>query len=253
MDKLLAIQSELKAPKDLVNKFGGYKYRSCESILEALKPLLKSHGLVLILCDEIVSVGQRIYVKAIASLLNGDKVIAMVTAFAREEETKKGMDGSQITGAASSYARKYALNGLFLIDDNKDSDSTNEHDKGSDAIAEAAAKAKAAYNAGKEATPPRHTDMSPMAPKEGLSATGKVMKHTEPNGGGYVRFAIEGFNTPSGKPAGFSTKNPEYIAMMIECEEKGDKAHIEYDLGEYNGYHTYNITMAEAILDTVPF
>lgn len=127
-DKLLAIQAELKAPKGQFNTFGKYKYRSCEDILEAVKPLLKEHGLLLILGDEIVEIGGRNYVKATAELHSTDatKVSVSVTAYAREEETKKGMDGSQITGAASSYARKYALNGLFLIDDAKDSDHTNE-------------------------------------------------------------------------------------------------------------------------------
>lgn len=126
-DKLLAIQSALKAPKNQLNKFGGYNYRSCEDILEAVKPLLKEHGLALTLSDEIVEVAGRVYVKATVALHDGKGVGFPVTAYAREEETKKGMDGSQITGAASSYARKYALNGLFLIDDAKDSDATNEH------------------------------------------------------------------------------------------------------------------------------
>ncbi len=135
-DKLLAIQSELKAPKGQFNAFGKYKYRSCEDILEAVKPLLAKHHLVLTLSDQVVGVGGRNYVEATARLaLTGAKGMEVVhgteaiviTAYAREEETKKGMDGSQITGAASSYARKYALNGLFLIDDAKDSDSTNDH------------------------------------------------------------------------------------------------------------------------------
>lgn len=134
-EKLLKIQSELKAPKSQTNSFGKYKYRSCEDILEAVKPLLHEHKVMLTLSDELVEIGGRNYVKATASLYfaieNGPSLIIpiQVTAYAREEETKKGMDGSQITGAASSYARKYALNGLFLIDDAKDSDSTNDHGK----------------------------------------------------------------------------------------------------------------------------
>ena len=129
MSKLLEIQSKLEAPKNLKNKFGNYNYRSCEGILEALKPLLKENGCELIITDEIVPIGSRIYVKSTAILTSDEKAIATVTAYAREEEVKKGMDSSQITGAASSYARKYALNGMFLIDDNKDSDSTNQHGK----------------------------------------------------------------------------------------------------------------------------
>ena len=124
-NKLLNIQEKLKAPKNQTNKFGGYKYRSCEDIFEAVKPLLKEEGLTLRTTDELVNIGERYYIKATAILSDGKETIENV-AYAREEETKKGMDGSQITGASSSYARKYALNGLFLIDDVKDSDSTND-------------------------------------------------------------------------------------------------------------------------------
>ena len=128
LSKLRAIQSELEAPKNLRNSFGNYNYRSAEGILEALKPHLKKHDLVLTISDELVNIGERYYVKATVSLTDGEKTIT-TTALAREEETKKGMDGSQITGASSSYARKYALNGMFAIDDTKDSDATNEHDE----------------------------------------------------------------------------------------------------------------------------
>lgn len=126
-EKLVAIQSELKAPKGQTNAFGKYKYRSCEDILEALKPLLKEQSMTLLLSDEVITIGGRFYVKATATVWGTDKsqetpISLSVTAYAREEETKKGMDGAQITGAASSYARKYALNGLFCIDDTKDAD-----------------------------------------------------------------------------------------------------------------------------------
>ncbi|MBQ9911955.1 MAG: ERF family protein [Firmicutes bacterium] len=130
-EKLIAVQRELKAPKGQRNTFGNYNYRSCEDILEAVKPILAKHGLLLTLSDEMVEVGGRIYVKAMA-MVQCDKEAEVVTAYAREEETKKGMDASQITGAASSYARKYALNGLFCIDDTKDSDATNTHGKEED-------------------------------------------------------------------------------------------------------------------------
>lgn len=123
-EKLITIQQTLKAPKSQYNNFGGYSYRSCEDILEAVKPILSYLGLSLKLQDELLQIGDRYYVKATAYLTDGKDVITN-TAYAREEETKKGMDGSQITGASSSYARKYALNGLFLIDDVKDSDATN--------------------------------------------------------------------------------------------------------------------------------
>ena len=121
------IQKELKADKNQFNSFGNYKYRSCEDILKALKPLLDKTGTILILNDEVVNIGSRYYVKALATLQSVDKETSICsTAYAREEEVKKGMDGSQITGASSSYARKYALNGLFGIDDTKDSDKTNK-------------------------------------------------------------------------------------------------------------------------------
>jgi len=125
MKELIEIQSELKAPKGQYNSFGKYKYRSAEDILEAVKPLLKNHNCQLTLSDEIMLIGDRYYVKATATLTNG-KEDEKVSAFAREDLDKKGMDGSQITGTASSYARKYALNGLFCIDDTKDAD-TDEY------------------------------------------------------------------------------------------------------------------------------
>ncbi len=128
MKKLIEIQQNLKAPKSNFNSFGKYAYRSCEDILEAVKPLLAKAGLVLTISDKQISIGDRYYVEATATL-HGDSEPVSVTAYAREEETKKGMDASQITGSASSYARKYALNGLFLIDDVKDADSTNTHGK----------------------------------------------------------------------------------------------------------------------------
>lgn len=120
-ETLSAIQTELSAPKGQFNKFGGYAYRSCEDILEALKPLLKKHKACVTISDDIMMVGDRVYVKATATLTaEGDSITA--TAFAREAEDKKGMDSAQVTGSTSSYARKYALNGLFAIDDNKDPD-----------------------------------------------------------------------------------------------------------------------------------
>lgn len=145
-EKLALIQAKLKAPKNQTNSFGGYKYRSCEDILEAVKPLLAEQKCVLLLSDGIESIGGRVYVKATATFVDteaaerkfhtdGGRMVQVVdteiavSAFAREEETKKGMDASQVTGAASSYARKYALNGLFCIDDTKDSDYTNRGEK----------------------------------------------------------------------------------------------------------------------------
>lgn len=128
--KLMLVQSKLKAPKNQYNSFGKYSYRSCEDILEGLKPLLNEVEAIVTLNDEVVNIGERFYIKSIATFIDiatGEKV--EVNALAREDETKKGMDLAQVTGSVSSYARKYALNGLFAIDDTKDSDSTNKHDK----------------------------------------------------------------------------------------------------------------------------
>ena len=120
-EKLAKVQGELKAPKGQKNSFGGYKYRSCEDILEAVKPLCVNAGLLLTITDNIMLVGDRYYIQATVSVSDSDEE-KTVTAYAREAQNKKGMDESQVTGAASSYARKYALNGMFLIDDTKDAD-----------------------------------------------------------------------------------------------------------------------------------
>lgn len=129
MKELINIQSELKAPKSQYNSFGKYQYRNAEDILEAVKPLLKKNNCHLTITDEIILIGDRYYVKATAEITNGTEVV-VTSALAREEESKKGMDSAQLTGATSSYARKYALNGLFCIDDTKDSDYNNQGDKG---------------------------------------------------------------------------------------------------------------------------
>jgi len=130
-EKLQKIQCELKAPKNQRNNFGGYNYRSCEDILEALKPLLEATKTALTIEDEVVLIGERYYIKAKATLYDCESEAKLhTTAFAREPLTKKGSDEAQISGGSSSYARKYCLNGLFCIDDTKDSDYTNTHGKG---------------------------------------------------------------------------------------------------------------------------
>ena len=129
-EKLAAVQKVLKAPKNQYNSFGKYSYRSCEDILEAAKPLCIENGLILTISDDIVAVGERYYIKATAAVTDvqdGEKVEC--SGIAREAEERKGMDASQVTGSTSSYARKYALNGLFSIDDTKDADATNDHGK----------------------------------------------------------------------------------------------------------------------------
>lgn len=138
---LVEVQSELKAPKGLRNTFGNYNYRSTESILEAVKPLLAERGMLLTITDQLECIGDRYYVRAEAKVSKGSDSI-FVTAFAREEESKKGMDSSQVTGATSSYSRKYALNGLFLIDDTKDPDSDEYQGKSTKTAAPASAPVK---------------------------------------------------------------------------------------------------------------
>lgn len=162
MSKLLSVQARLVCAKNQRNNFGNYNYRSCEDILEAVKPLLVKERLQLTISDEIVEVAGRVYVKATVTLKDDNNIIETSTGFAREEETKKGMDCSQITGACSSYARKYALNGLFLIDDNKDSDHTN---KGQEQP--------------KTQTPPRqynNSDKEPLPPVERCNEWAEFLK-----------------------------------------------------------------------------
>lgn len=163
-EKLLRIQTELKAPKSQRNSFGGYNYRSCEDILESLKPLLKELQVVVVISDMLEQVGDRFYIVATAKLINCEKPGEQVTntAYAREEETKKGYDASQITGSTSSYARKYALNGLFAIDDSKDADFTNT---GSNVP-----------NDPQKAQKPKETKKSSPKPKEQATATTEPQK-----------------------------------------------------------------------------
>lgn len=136
MKELQEIQSLLKAPKNQFNKFGKFNYRSCEDILEAVKPLLVQHKCILILNDDVVNIGDRYYVKATATIRSEKGEECSSTAYAREADDKSGMDSAQITGSASSYARKYALNGLFCIDDNKDPDSSKNRSARSSADAD---------------------------------------------------------------------------------------------------------------------
>ena len=136
--KLMNVQNELKVPKNNTNTFGNYKFRNAEDILEALKPLLKKHNVTVIITDDVVMVGDRYYIKATVKFIDTETGEMIETsALAREEETKKGFDASQITGSTSSYARKYALNGLFAIDDTKDSDTTNKHLKDEPTLSDA--------------------------------------------------------------------------------------------------------------------
>ena len=193
MKELIAIQSELKAPKGQYNSFGKYKYRSAEDILEAVKPLLAKNGCTLTLSDELELIGDRYYIKATATL-RGENESESVTAYAREEAEKKGMDGSQITGTASSYARKYALNGLFCIDDTKDAD-TDEY----------TAKTKAAE---------KPTAKKAAAPKEkGMTNREKVITVAEEKGISMKDLAAEfGLNG--------STNEARFAEVLAELEKR---------------------------------
>lgn len=149
--KILSLQNQLKAPKGQYNSFGKYKYRSCEDILEAVKPILYELGLILTIQDEVVCIGTRYYVKATATLLDGSGSIS-ASALAQEAEDKKGLDLAQLTGSTSSYARKYALNGLFCIDDTKDADTDERRTENTNRAAAQSAKAPAAAPARKRIT-----------------------------------------------------------------------------------------------------
>lgn len=157
MEKLAHVQQEMKAPKNLYNSFGKYKYRNAEGILEAFKPYAAKYSLALIVGDEVVEIGGRVYVKATAALYDTETaaLVASNSAYAREDAEKKGMDGAQITGTASSYARKYALNGLFLLDDTKDPD-TDEYTTGR-------------KPEGKPITPEQKTDITRELNRTGVS------------------------------------------------------------------------------------
>ena len=183
--KLAQVQFKLKAPKGQYNSFGKYHYRSCEDILEGLKPLLQEIDATLTITDSIEHIGERYYVKAtvvFSDILSGLEV----TAYAREEESRKGMDGSQVTGSASSYARKYALNGMFCIDDTKDADATNDHAGGN-------APKKAAPKVDAPPAPPAPVGATEAPPTNGekvrkrlFAALGDITKST-----GYDREAVE--------------------------------------------------------------
>lgn len=173
-ERFIAFQCELKAPKNQYNSFGKYKYRSAEDILEALKPLEAKHGIMIIVSDEVVAVGNRVYVKATARAIDAQSETQQEiigTAYARESDEKKGMDASQITGTASSYARKYALNGLFCIDDTKDADT----DAYTQQISQKTAQTKPQSAVNSNICESTRTELN-NAIKQAVSNSGKTMK-----------------------------------------------------------------------------
>ena len=200
--KLGAVQAALKAPKGQENKFGGYRYRSCEDILEAVKPLLKENGLALTISDDMVLVGERYYIRATATVTDGECVHS-VTAYAREPESRKGMDEAQVTGSSSSYARKYALNGLFCIDDTRDPDATNDHGRGANpkAKVEGNTKAKVEGSAKQQEKGRDYTELAELK-RRWAAATGQ----TEQDAG---RAIVHTYGNPSGM------SDAAYRAMIL--------------------------------------
>ena len=196
MKELQNIQTELKAPKGQYNSFGKYAYRSCEDICEAVKPLLANYGCTLTISDDIVLIGEFTYVKATATIKNSSGDIEVTTAFARHSIDKKGMDDSQLTGATSSYARKYALNGLFCIDDTKDADATNDHGKGN----QQAPQGNYSRPQPQQQTAPANSGVITDKQRKLLFAKGKEKGFTNEEMG-FIVFETVGVNTSAEIPA----------------------------------------------------
>lgn len=216
MRRLINIQQELKAPKNQRNAFGGYMYRSAEDILEAVKPLLAEQKVVLVINDEVINLGNRFYIKATATIFDEEgKEVAHSSALAREPDIKKGQDESQITGAASSYARKYALNGLFCIDDTKDADATNDHGKSE----------RVTPMSGQKKTVTKTPETNDQLVKDKIEACKKSIaahgKYTEGDAdhGQITRFANKVYEL------GYEKDANEILGLL---EEKTDKDAIQY-------------------------
>lgn len=226
MQKLLNIQRDLKAPKSQYNSFGKYNYRNCEDILEAVKPLCAREGACLTISDEVVQIGERYYIKATATLYDSktSEEINHVTAYAREEAEKKGMDGSQVTGAASSYARKYALNGLFDIDDTKDADSDEKSEQA----------VKSGNTAAKAAKPGKETSEAKNTPKSYADALKAAME---------MEISIKGVNHKIGE---MSQEQLLYIKNNAKSEKIQEAANIVLT-------HRFQKQMQETEEDDLPF
>lgn len=226
MQKLLNIQRDLKAPKSQYNSFGKYNYRNCEDILEAVKPLCAREGACLTISDEVVQIGERYYIKATATLYDSktSEEINHVTAYAREEAEKKGMDGSQVTGAASSYARKYALNGLFDIDDTKDADSDEKSEQ----------PVKSGNTAAKAAKSDKETGEAKNTPKSYADALKAAME---------MEISIKGVNHKIGE---MSQEQLLYIKNNAKSEKIQEAANIVLT-------HRFQKQMQETEEDDLPF
>ena len=217
-EKLVKIQNELNAPKNLYNSFGKFKYRSCESILEAVKPLLEEAGLAILINDEIVLVGNRFYIKATATLSDGTTEIS-VSAYAREADGKTGMDDAMLTGATSSYARKYALNGLFAIDDSKDVDTDEYQNQKKEAAKTVKTVAKVEKKV--EEVKPKNVLLNPLNLDTML--TGKQIELLNKLGEGWKKYIFGRYNVTSYEQ--LSVEQFDEIMKMLKAkkEEKEGK------------------------------
>lgn len=223
-EKLMHIQHELKAPKNLRNNFGGYNYRNAESILEALKPLLVKYGATVTITDTIEEIGGRIYVKATASFYGTDSSDPMeVTAYAREAETKKGMDDAQVTGATSSYARKYALNGLFLLDDTQDVDTEayQKAERGPQSAPQASSNKTTPKTKAKPQSKPQTATQTAPAPQQAPQPDPEVMELRKQLRETMKKYDIDNAVVVTACNLGPNSTADDYRAALEYCESIG--------------------------------
>lgn len=223
-EKLMHIQHELKAPKNLRNNFGGYNYRNAESILEALKPLLVKYGATVTITDTIEDIGGRIYVKATASFYGADSSDPVeVTAYAREAETKKGMDDAQVTGATSSYARKYALNGLFLLDDTQDVDTEayQKAERGPQSAPQASSNKTTPKTKAKPQSKPQAATQTAPAPQQAPQPDPEIMELRKQLRETMKKYDIDNAVVVTACNLGPNSTADDYRAALEYCESIG--------------------------------
>ena len=224
-EKLMHIQHELKAPKNLRNNFGGYNYRNAESILEALKPLLVKYGATVTITDTIENIGGRIYVKATATIYDSDASTMPigVEAYAREAETKKGMDDAQVTGATSSYARKYALNGLFLLDDTQDADTEayQKAERGPQSAPQASSNKTTPKAKAKPQSKPQTATQTAPAPQQAPQPDPEVMELRKQLRETMKKYDIDNAVVVTACNLGPNSTADDYRAALNYCESIG--------------------------------
>ena len=224
-EKLMHIQHELKAPKNLRNNFGGYNYRNAESILEALKPLLVKYGATVTITDTIENIGGRIYVKATATIYDSDASTMPigVEAYAREAETKKGMDDAQVTGATSSYARKYALNGLFLLDDTQDVDTEayQKAERGPQSAPQASSNKTTPKAKAKPQSKPQTATQTAPAPQQAPQPDPEIMELRKQLRETMKKYDIDNAVVVTACNLGPNSTADDYRAALDYCESIG--------------------------------